>query len=194
VSSARTPLAELLADLVRVLGNLRVRWYLFGAQAAVLHGVTRLTADVDVTVALGARRIADLVTASTQAGFDPRIADVEEFAERTRVVPLVHQRTRMPVDVVLAGPGLEELFLSRAREYVIGGVPVVVAAAEDLVAMKLLAGRPKDLDDAAVIVRTRGGELRIETIRETLRTLEQALDRSDLVPALERLLDALPRA
>jgi hypothetical protein len=54
--------------------------------------------------------------------------------------------------------------------------------------MKLLAGRAKDLEDAATIVQMRGEHLRAEMIRETLGALEQALDRRDLLPALERLL------
>ena len=49
------PLAELLTDLGRALARLGVRWYLFGAQAAILYGVARLTADVDVTVDLASR-------------------------------------------------------------------------------------------------------------------------------------------
>jgi hypothetical protein len=29
------------------------RWYVFGAQAVIAYGVPRLSADVDVTIALG---------------------------------------------------------------------------------------------------------------------------------------------
>ena len=41
--------ADLLADLAGALDPLPVRWYLFGAQAAIFHGAARMTADVDVT-------------------------------------------------------------------------------------------------------------------------------------------------
>jgi hypothetical protein len=47
-----SPVAELLADLAAAFDQRRVDWYLFGAQAAILHGAARLTADVDVTVRL----------------------------------------------------------------------------------------------------------------------------------------------
>ena len=46
----RSPVAELLGALGAVLDRLGVGWYLFGAQAALLYGAARLTADVDVTV------------------------------------------------------------------------------------------------------------------------------------------------
>ena len=42
-----SPVAEVLAALVACFHSLGVRWYLFGAQAAIYHGVARLTADVD---------------------------------------------------------------------------------------------------------------------------------------------------
>ena len=41
---------EVLAALGTCFDSLGVRWYLFCAQAAIFHGVARLTADVDVTV------------------------------------------------------------------------------------------------------------------------------------------------
>jgi hypothetical protein len=42
----------------------------------------------------------------------------------------------MPLDLVLAGPGLEEQFFARAVERRVGDVIVPVASAEDLVAMR----------------------------------------------------------
>lgn len=186
--SSPTPLAELLADLGRALAHLGVRWYLFGAQAAILYGVARLTADVDVTVDLASRQTTELAATLTLAGFELRIPEAEAFAERTRVLPFVHQRTRIPVDIVLAGPGLEELFFSRVRERRIGEVSVPVASAEDMLTMKVLAGRPKDLEDVVAIARAHGRDLDVERVRETLRTLEKALDRDDLVLELERAL------
>lgn len=192
--SSASPLAELLADLQRALADLGVRWYLFGAQAAILHGVVRLTADVDVTVDLGPRRSGELVAALTRAGLDLRVSDVEGFVEATRVLPLVHRRSRIPVDVVLAGPGLEELFFSRVEERSIAGVRVPVASAEDVVTMKMLAGRGKDLEDVAAIARALGDRLDRERIRTTLRLLEAALARNDLVSELERVLARLGRS
>lgn len=188
MSSPVSPLAELLADLRRALGGLGVRWYLFGAQAAILYGAARLTADVDVTVDLGSRRTADLVTALDGAGFELAVADVGGFVDATRVVPLVHRKTRMPVDVVLSGPGLEEVFFTRLEQRAVAGASVPVVSAEDLVAMKLLAGRPRDLEDALAVVRAQSQRLDATRIRHTLEQLERALDRRDLASELDALL------
>jgi hypothetical protein len=92
----------------------------------------------------------------------------------------------MPVDLVLAGPGLEERFLARVELRDVEGVPVPLASREDLVVMKLLAGRPKDLEDVAALAA--GSGLDLGYLRATLRELERAIDRSDLLPLLERML------
>jgi hypothetical protein len=191
VSSPASPLADLLADLHRAFTALGLRWYLFGAQAAILHGVARLTADVDVTVDAAALSNASLVSALAAAGFELRVADAEDFVERTRVLPLVHVRSRVPLDIVLAGPGLEELFFTRVEERTIGHLTVPVASAEDLIAMKILAGRAKDMDDVIAILRAR--PIDPDRVRSTLHLLERALDRRDLLAEFDRLLDQTTR-
>lgn len=188
--SSPQPVTDLLAAFRGALSVLGLRWFLFGAQAAILYGVARLSADVDVTVELGKRSASELVAALDDAGFDLRVPDAAGFAESTRVLPFVHRASRMPLDVVLAGPGLEEQFLAGAREQLVGDVPVPVVCAEDLVAMKVLAGRARDLDDVAAIVHVRRGDLDLDRVRRTLRLLEDALDRRDLVSELERVAAA----
>jgi hypothetical protein len=96
--------AEVFRALGRAFAELGVRWYLFGAQAAILHGAVRFTEDIDVTVELLTTSTRALVDALERHDFEPRIPD-DDFIERTRVVPLVHRPTKTPVDVVLAGVG-----------------------------------------------------------------------------------------
>jgi hypothetical protein len=64
-------------------------------------------------------------------------------------------------------------------------VPVPVARAEDIVVMKILAERPKDIEDVVSILAAHP-DLDLDLVRSTLRLLEEALDQSDLLPALER--------
>lgn len=195
------PFARALADLSRELERFGARWYLFGAQAAIVYGSSRATQDIDVTVEAGPDRLGALLSALRS--FAPRVAqrDLDELARRGRVVPVVHVATALPVDVVLAGPGLEEVFLARRRTLRVAGVMLPVASPEDLVLMKLLAGRPHDLQDAAAIVRAQsrarpsgpGQEppprFDREHVRSTLRLIEEALERSELVATFDAMLE-----
>jgi hypothetical protein len=183
----RSALAEALAALARALEKLDARWYLFGAQAALLYGAARLTADVDVTVQFGDRQTAELVRALENAGFRLRVRDIGRFVAKTRVLPFIHPGSGMPIDIVLAGPGLEELFFRRRRRRIIEGVTVPVASPEDVVVMKVLAGRAKDEDDVIAIIAAQR-KLNLKRVRETLNALERALDQRDLSPRFEALL------
>lgn len=182
-----SPFADILAALARVFEHAGLRWYLFGAQAAIIHGAARLTADVDVTVHLEGRPHETLVSALNNTGFVLRVPD-PEFVAQTRVLPVTHVPSGIPADIVLAGPGMEELFLARAKVFEVDGVRVPVACAEDIVVMKLLSGRAKDVDDVVAILAAHPDDLDLELVRSTIRMLEAALDQSDLSPALEHAL------
>jgi len=101
---------------------------------------------------------------------------------------VVHEPTQMPVDLVLAGPGIEEMFFERVAQVDIEGRRIPVACAEDIVTMKILSARPKDLEDATAIVMAQADHFEEQRVRHLLGLLEQALDQSDLLPAFEACL------
>ncbi len=181
----RSPVADLLSDLGRTFDGLGLSWYLFGAQAAIVYGVARLTADVDVTVRAPAMPTADWLAALEHHGFQGRFADAA-FIASTRVLPVVHLKTGLPVDIVLAGPGLEDEFLERAVVRSIDGVQVPVIEIADLVVLKVLASRPKDLDDVVSLLRIHPDDLDTVRVRTVLKMLEDALGQSDLLSAFEQ--------
>jgi hypothetical protein len=179
---------ELLAALAKVLRSQNVRWYVFGAQAAIVYGSPRMTMDVDVTISLAQDRVRPLVDALLAAGFESRVDDLNAFFTRSRVVPLVHRRTKMPLDLVVARDSLELTFLERARVIDIGRLRVPVITPEDLVIAKLFAGRPRDLEDVRAVLGSMHESLDLRYVRTILGQLDEAEDRADLLPALERLL------
>ena len=181
---------DVLAALVGVLPRWGP-WYLFGAQAVVAYGVPRLSADVDVTLKLEPDDPNHFAVDMHAAGFALRIDDAD-FIRRTRVMPFVHLATAMPLDVVLAGSGLEDEFLDRARETDVGGARVPLIAPDDLIIAKILAGRPKDLEDVAGLWRVCGHELDIGRIRQVLTLLDEALGQRDLLAGFEAITRRVP--
>jgi hypothetical protein len=164
------------------------RWYVFGAQAVMLWGQPRMSADVDVTAQLSLEDIPEFVAAMQEGGFALRVENFEEFASRTRVLPFLHRSTEFPLDVVLAGPGLEAEFLDRARRVRMGRIQVPVISPEDLIVSKILAGRSKDVEDVRGVLREQLEKLDLSRIRGLLSLLEEILTRSDLTPLFEQLL------
>lgn len=159
---------------------------MFGAQAVILYGVPRLSADVDVTLALVPDAPEVFTREMATAGFALRVTD-SDFVRRTRVMPFVHLATGMPLDVVLAGSGLEDEFLDRAKPVDLGGTAARVIDLGDLIVAKVLAGRPKDLDDVTSLWRLHRAALNADEIRNVLRLLEEALSQSDLLRAFNAI-------
>jgi hypothetical protein len=128
-----------------------------------------------------------LVKALVDGGFTLRV-EGDDFIARTRVVPVVHVASGIAADIVLAGPGIEEIFLERAQLRDVDGVRVPVARAEDVIVMKILAARAKDIADVIAILVANPEDLDLDLVRSTLRLLEEALDQGDLLPEFERVL------
>ncbi len=183
----------LLEDLARVFDELSVAWFLFGAQAAATYGSTRVTTDVDVTVDLGAVAPADLLDRLASAGFTSRVSDPLELLELSFVVPLRHQVTGMDLDLVVAGSGLERGALERSRRIRFGTIDVPVIAPEDLIVMKVLAGRPRDLEDCSALIRSLGETLNGDQVRDLLGELEEALAVDGLLLQFEELVRCATR-
>jgi len=148
------------------------------------YGVPRTTGDIDVTLDLADRGLETLTTPLRRAGFIPTITD-EAFALETRIYPVTHKPTGWSFDLVLAGPGLEQRFLDEVRMFPVGRHKIPVLAPEYLVTLKLLAGRPKDLEDVRGMIRI--AELDHDRVEATLAELESMLDQSDLRPVYVRL-------
>ena len=181
--------ADLLRALKTVLDGLGHSWYVFGAQAVLLWGRPRFTVDIDVTVRMHPENRQGLVDAMRAAGFELRVSAADKFIAATRVMPFIHNASGWLLDLVLAGPGLEDRFLERAIIVEIGdGVRVPVISPEDLIVTKILAGRAKDLDDVHGVLLERRDRLDVEAIRTTLHLLENALGQSDLLRAFEQAL------
>ena len=176
---------DLLRALGPVVGKFGGRWYVFEAQAVLVWGRPRLTGDVDVTVFLDPEEPEAFVAAMAQAGFDLRVPNLRDFVARTRVFPFTHVASGLALDAVLGGPGLEEEFLRTARQVDVGGLVVPVIAPEAFIVTKLLAGRPKDIDDVRGILAAQRDALDLARVRELLHALEAAIDQADLLPCFE---------
>jgi hypothetical protein len=182
-------LGETLRAIASVFDPQGLRWFVFGAQAVAVRGAPRATQDIDVTVEVDRSKLGQLTAELAAAGVEHRYPDIaDELLKSGAVLPMRHH-SGMEVDIVLAGPGLETLALGRAERLVIDGVSVPVAQATDLVVMKVLAGRGKDLDDIRSLLAA--GDVDIDEARDLLGQLEAALGQSDLVVLLEQALEDL---
>jgi hypothetical protein len=183
--------AKHLANIASALKPLGIRWYVFGAQAVIAAGSVRATADIDITT--DEFPVPQLKKALAKAGFRLRsgITDVKSLIEDHRILPLEHKATGFQLDVVRAGPGPEQQMLSRAIKRKIGRNLIPFVSTNDLLVLKILAGRDKDLEDVRSLLRGRSKEIEAHIVRERLAELGALIDDSTLVQLFEMQLTAV---
>jgi hypothetical protein len=157
-----------------------------GGMAVSLLGQPRATQDIDVVVWLGERPLDSFVRAGEGRGFVGRIADVVEFATRSRVILLRHG-SGVGVDVSCGALPFEREMIERARAVEVGGVRVKVPTPEDLIIMKAVAQRPKDLNDIEALLRVHKS-LDLSRVRYWAGEFAAALETAAILDNLERML------
>jgi predicted nucleotidyltransferase len=180
----------LLARLTTVLDRRGVPFMLIGGQAVLLHGDPRLTEDVDVTLGLGPGRWRDVVDACADIGLEPLPDDVQRFVATTFVLPALDEAMGVRVDLIFSTTPYEAQAIERAIRVEVGGEQVPFVTAEDLIIHKLFAGRARDLDDAASVVRRKSPDLDWDYMRKWAEDFAQVEGREDLPARLEELRDA----
>ncbi|MCE5229867.1 nucleotidyl transferase AbiEii/AbiGii toxin family protein [bacterium] len=127
------------------------KFCLIGGLAVEHWGEPRATLDADFTVLSGFDNEEDFIKPILER-FESRIPNGEEFA-LTRRVLLVRTQNGTGVDISLGATPFESDMIEHAPILELApGIQIPCCTAEDLLVMKLVAGRPKDMNDANTIV------------------------------------------
>lgn len=145
-------LAPDLLRLADVLDSEGVRYVIVGGMAMVLHGTTHVTVDSDLAIATD-----DVTRAAVARALAPLEPEPSHLPRGQRVVwdersirgTVVSLRTSVgDVDLMLTLPGVDsfEGLFDRSVLVESAGRRLRIASIPDLIAMKRVAGRAKDLD------------------------------------------------
>lgn len=190
--SSGTRFSELLADLAHWLNQAHVKGAVIGGVAASLRGRPRFTKDVDAVVLADDGEWESFLESGSRSGFRPRIPDVIEFARKARVLLLLHGPTDTEVDISLGSLPFERELIARATVIDLAGAGVPVATAEDLVIMKALARRPRDIADLESLLSV-NRDLDLDRIRRWLREFSSVLDMPEITDEFEAILRKVRR-
>lgn len=153
------PLRKTLFDAVGFLQSRHVPYALIGGLAVSLRGQPRLTADVDMVIAADLERAVELSRNLADSPFRALFDNVEEVMAASFLLPLRHRTTNVKVDIAVGMSGFEHEVVVRAKTLLVGDCNIAVASAEDLLIMKVLAGRPQDEQDLQGLVVVQGETL-----------------------------------
>ena len=186
-------LEEVVDALVAALADADAAYALLGGFAVNAYGFPRMTRDVDVCVDVHrdeADAVDRLLDALEGAGFRANRPAIRDRLDAGRGLITVYLGlTRL--DVFLRRPDdAWGSVLANRRPLGDGEPPLWLASPEDIVAMKLAAGRARDLEDVRALVELNRDTMDLARLRDLVADLARRSGREDLAGALEELLAA----
>lgn len=186
------PLLEAASAAVESLQALGFPVALVGGFAVALRGRPRVTRDIDLVVLAELDQLETVVAGMEAHGFSLRQTDAVEFARSTRVLLLRHDTSGIDVDLSFGALPFERELVEGASPVVLAERVLPIARAEDLVIMKALALRPRDIADIEGLVELTD-DLDLERVRRTVLEFTTALEDADFSGELEAILSRLER-
>jgi hypothetical protein len=168
-----------LAALQRVLNRFPKPGILIGGIATSILGTPRLTADLDSLILLAIEDVPGLMEFAEQEGIVPRITNALEFARRNRVLLMRHEKSGVNIDISLGLLPFEEEVIERSREVEVQGIILRLPTPEDLVIMKAVAHREKDMYDIRGIIQA-NPTLDKTRIERWVKQFAEAMDMPEL--------------
>ncbi len=160
-------------------------YMVISGQAVLYYGEPRLTRDIDITLGVDIDKLQSVLRPIEGSGLDVATKDVGRFVSETHVLPLIETATGIRVDLIFSFSEYERSALQRVVSVPLGSGEVRFIAVEDLIIHKIVAGRPRDLEDIRGIL-ARSPKMDDAYLEKWLRSLGKALDR-DLAGEYKRI-------
>lgn len=183
---------QLISRIAAELRRAGIPYMIIGGQAVLLHGLPRMTKDIDITLGVDTQALDKVVTSIAATGLEIIPDHFRSFVEKTFVLPARHQESGIRVDFIFSFVPYERQAIDRAKPVLLAGEPVLFATAEDVIIHKCFAGRPRDLEDARSIL-IKNPDLDQAYVRRWLKELEILPERAGLSRAFEELLALVQR-
>jgi predicted nucleotidyltransferase len=147
------PFFEPLESLQRLLSRFGERGVIIGGTAVSILGKARYTEDIDAMFFLSTKDIPHFLDEARKEGIEARIENAAEFAKKTRVLLLKHVITNTKIDISLGILPFEQEMIDRSIVHQVDAtLQIRLPTPEDLIILKAVAHRPKDLEDIRILV------------------------------------------
>jgi len=183
-----TTLRAALADLVNWLDATKIPSMVIGGVAASILGRPRLTQDVDALAILPEADWAKAVSTAASHGILPRIENPLDFARRSRVLLMRHAASGIDIDLTFGRLSFEQTAIDHSEIHDIGGLRVRLPRVEDLLIMKAIARRPKDLQDIEGLLAAHP-EADVIAVRHWVREFATAMSMSDMLDDFDKVVE-----
>lgn len=179
---------KLLEKIALALDKISVEYMVIGGQALLVYGEPRLTKDIDVTLGIGVERFGDIQTLAEGLGWKILADSPGNFVRETWVLPCQEPSSGIRIDFIFSFSPYEKQAMKRVRQLPVGKAKIRFASLEDLLIHKIVAGRPRDLEDVRTVLLKNA---RVDTVyvKKWLGQFERSLSKPFL-KCFEEIRDA----
>jgi hypothetical protein len=154
-------IASTLHDFAGLFERLGIPYAVMGGLAVRIYGIPRPTLDVDFTIALERNHLGNLYEHVRELGYTVTDEYAKGWVDLVAEMPIVRARLflegrSVDIDIFLAELPYQHQLLARRRCEQIDGSPVWFVSPEDLVLLKLISYRPRDVADIGDVLFTQG--------------------------------------
>ena len=167
-------LEKLLENIAKALEASGISYMVVGGQAVLLYGEPRLTKDIDITLDLGPESLEKLRAIIENLCLKVLVRDVEDFVNKTFVLPALDEESGFRVDFIFSLSLYEKEAMQRVKTVKVGEAKVKFASLEDLIIHKIIAFRPRDIEDIKNIL-LKNSDFDKEYILKWLKEFSQSL-------------------
>lgn len=179
-------LTDAYKKIVNFLNSNGYSYFIIGGIAAGILGEPRFTADVDVDIVIDKKDVPGFLGKTTKAGFKVPVKKCLKSAEQVGVFQISFGDYH--IDFIIASTDLEEQAYKRRKSIQLHGVKAFFPSPEDLILMKLIPGRDKDLLDAKGVIIRHKGKLDTQYLKTWAMTLCDEAQDMRIWQALNNLL------
>ena len=155
---------DVFQRIVSAMDRADIEYMLSGSFAAAYYGVARATQDIDFVIDASIPQLQSFVASLPGTEYYADLDSAIEAHQRQSMFNVIDQAAGWKIDFIIrkSRPYSQEEF-RRRDQVTLHGIALSIATAEDAIISKLewakLAESPRQIEDVAAILRTRGNTL-----------------------------------
>jgi hypothetical protein len=179
-------LLDTYKKIVNFLNDGGYSYIVIGGIAASVIGEARVTADVDVDIVIDKEELQNFFNKLKKAGFNLSAKRCIESAEQIGIFQISYGDYH--IDFIIASTELEVEACARCKTIQIHGTKAFFPTPEDLILLKLVPGRAKDIGDIESLIARHRDKLDVKYLQKWAMKLCDEAEDMRIWKELKRLL------
>lgn len=181
------PLLEVIRDVSELLDEMSIPHMFIGGIAVCMYSTPRMTKDVDAVILLDDSQWKNFLDKAQTKGIVPRKNWTLEFTRQSNVFLLTHTKSNIDIDISVGALPFEEQAIEKSITLSIQNISFKLVSVQNLITMKAIAHRPKDLIDISHLLES-NPTVNLSEIKITLKEFSDLLEVPEILEDFNKIV------